>query len=277
MTTEKTAPVRSDPLAAALRAERSALRARVRRFRIFSIVGYMALVAVAAASGAWRVLPGDWAFLAAWAGILIVMLPLNVGMDYLLVVRPMAPVAELAAWSYDSARQSWASVDGNPNIPRDPDAMLERLGDRSDGQAPSLRVSALWQKEDAAGAARALTNWFPAEPVDRARHARWTELMAFEETGKDGLDDVRKMAKDIKGLDARRRLLTSVAFEQARRAAERDEPVLPIMTAARLDLGNIKTPTLGWAARNLTPKNVSLGLFAVSWLPIAALLALFRL
>ena len=276
MTQERPEAARRDPLAAALKAERNELGRRVRRVRMVSLVGYVVALAVVAVSGAWRAMPGDSAFLVAWAGILIVILPLNVGASYLLVVMPMSPVAELSAWSYDNARQSWASIDGNPAIPRDPDAKLERLGERTEGQAQSLRVNALLLKQDIGSAAKALEDWHPVNDLDRAHHARWTEQAAFDETGKDGLDDVRSMACKVENDDARRRLMAGLALEQARRAAEHDEPVLPILVAARRNLGDFSTPTLTWAARSFTPRNMTAGLFIVSWLPVAALFVFFR-
>ncbi|HEX7592371.1 MAG TPA: hypothetical protein VF375_10515 [Candidatus Limnocylindrales bacterium] len=267
---------RPDPLGAALRTERKELRRIVRRVRFVALAGYVGIAALAFVTGLWRVMPGNTAFVVAWAGILAIMLPLNIGAEYLFVVRPFRPVAELSTWSLDNARLMWKAVDGLASVPGDPEATLDRLGKKRGGLAASLRVAALWQLGDLASAHRELDAWTPKDALDRTRHARWAEMLAFDETHVDGLGGVRVVAEEIPDENARSRQLTSLAIEGARRAVDRGEPVLASMTATRRSLGMLRTSTLGFVARNTTPDNVFRVLLAVSCLPVVGLLSLAR-
>jgi hypothetical protein len=269
-------PPRPDPLGAALKAERKELRRTVRRVRFVALSAYVGIAALAFLTGLWRVMPGNTAFVVAWAGILAIMLPLNIGAEYLFVVRPFRPVAELSTWSLDNARLMWEAVDGVAAVPGDPEVTLDRLGKKRGGLAASLRVAALWQLGDLTAAHKELAAWAPKDALDRARHARWTEMLAFDETHVDGLDGVRVVAEGIPDEEARFRQLTSIAIEGARRAVDRGEPVLASMTATRRSLGKLQTTTLGFVARNMTPDNVFRVFFAVSCLPVIGLLSLAR-
>jgi hypothetical protein len=204
------------------------------------------------------------------------MLPLNIGAEYLFVVRPFRPVSELGSWSLDNARLTWAALDGVAAVPGDPEATLDRLGKKKGALAASLRVAALWQSGDAEAAHRELNSWMPKDALDRTRHARWAEMLVFDETGLDGLDGVREVAAEITDEDARSRQLTSLAIEGARRAVDRGEPVLAAMTAARRQSGKLQTTTLGFGARNMTPDNIFRVLLVVSCLPVLGLLSLAR-
>jgi len=265
-----------DPLGAALKSERKVLRRAVSRVRIFALAVVVGIAALAAVTGLWREMPGNTAFIFLWAGILAVMLPVNIGAEYLFVVRPFRPIAELSRWSLDNARLSWEATDGVPSVPREPQAVLDRLGKKKGGLAASLRVAALWQMGDAAAAHRELSAWIPKDGLDRARHARWAEMLAFDETGVDGLDGVRKVAAEITDEDARSRLLTSVAIDTARRAVNRGEPVLAAMAETRRSLGTLPTRTRGFRSRFVNPDNFYRVLFAVSCLPVIVLLSLAR-
>jgi hypothetical protein len=269
-------PPRPDPLGAALTAERKELRRTVRRIRFAALAGYVGIAALAFLTGLWRVMPGNVAFVVAWAGILATMLPLNIGAEYLFVVRPFRPVAELSTWSLDNARLMWEAVDGLASVPGDPESTLDRLGKKRGGLAASLRVAALWQLGDLTAAHKELAAWTPKDALDRTRHARWTEMLAFDEAHVDGLDSVRVVAEEILDEDARSRQLTSIAIEGARRAVDRGEPVLASMTATRRSLGKLQTTTLGFVAKNMTPDNVFRVFFAVSCLPVIGLLSLAR-
>ncbi|HEX7490594.1 MAG TPA: hypothetical protein VF337_02695, partial [Candidatus Limnocylindrales bacterium] len=182
----------------------------------------------------------------------------------------------LSSWSPDNARLTWAAFDGDAVVPGDPEATLDRLGKKKGGLAASLRVAALWQMGDFAAAHRELDAWTPGDAMDRTRHARWAEMLAFDETGADGLEGVREVAKEITDDDARSRQLTSLAIEGARRAVDRGEPVLAAMAETRRSLGRLPTTTLGFMARNLTPDNVFRAFFVASCLPVIVLLSLAR-
>ncbi|HEX7492302.1 MAG TPA: hypothetical protein VF337_11435, partial [Candidatus Limnocylindrales bacterium] len=70
---------RQDLLGAALKAERKELRRAVRRVRIVSWVAFVVVAALTVVTGLWQVMPGNTAVIVAWAGILAIMLPLNIG------------------------------------------------------------------------------------------------------------------------------------------------------------------------------------------------------
>jgi hypothetical protein len=237
---------------------------------------YVGIAALLLVTGFWRSMPGNTAFIGAWAGILAIMLPLNIGAEYLFVVRPFRPVAELSRWSLDNARLNWEAVDGLASVPGEPQAVLDRLGKKKGGPATSLRVAALWQMGDRAAAHRELDAWTPSDAPDRARRARWAEMLAFDETGVDGLDGVREAAMAITDGDTRSRQLTSLAIEGARRAVDRGEPVLAAMAETRRSLGTLPTTALGFRARHLNPDNFFRVLLAVSCLPVIVLLSLAR-
>jgi hypothetical protein len=276
MSQQNAASPRPDPLGAALKSERKELRGAVRRVRFVSWAAFAGVAALVFVTGLWRAMPGNTAFIALWAGILTIMLPLNIGAEYLFVVRPFRPISELSSWSLDNARLNWEAADGVASVPNEPQAVLDRLGKKKGGLASSLRVAALWQMGDPAGAHRELSAWIPKDALDRARHARWTEMLAFDETGVDGLEGVRKVAAEIADEDARTRQLTSLAIEDARRAVDRGEPVLAAMAETRRTLGPLPMMPRGFMARHLNPDNFFRALFAVSCLPVIVLLSLAR-
>ncbi len=208
------------------------------------LVGFTAFVAAAAVTGIFRLLPGNWAFAVIWAGLVAIVLPLNVAFDYLYMIRPLKPVRELMAFAISSGRRNWSLLDGTPEIALDPETMLRRIGDRDDSASLFIRVSATRLRGDTAGARALLEKWKPADAIAIARKARCFEQLEYAETGTDEIDEVITKAEAIPDRPTRNAQLVQLAIQKACRKAGRGEPFLDDLVAARASLGELQYPYL---------------------------------
>lgn len=236
-------PTPHDAFGAALSRERKLLARNARRRPVMVLAVFALLVVVAAVTGLGRSLPGGPAFAGVWTG-LVIALPLYFAHDYFTVTRPFTPIMELCGFSIASAHRGWASLDGNPEIATDPQEILRRIGDRSDGYATYLRARALMMQGDRASVRALLDGWKPGDPANRARQTRIMEQIAYEETGESDPSRVRAAVAAIPDEEERKAQFASVAIEEAMRAATRGEPVLEMLRAARLELGELDLSAL---------------------------------
>lgn len=267
---------RLNALSTVLKNDQRRLIRRAQRAEIVVLATCLVATLIGLAAGLATAL-GDATFAVVFVGLLAIVLPVQIALIYVFALRPGRPFWELAMLTVDSARQNWAALDGVPRVPATPEAMLDRVGDRTDNLATLLRVGALWQTGDLPAARAAMAGWMPGDdPVDRARHARWTELLAYEDTGVDGLAAVKPIVQAVPDTASRQRQLASMAIEEAARRAQRGEPALEGLAEARGALGDVDFPTFGWQDRLRSP-GFRFGLiFAISWLPVIGVLLVMR-
>jgi hypothetical protein len=214
------------------------------------------------------------AFVAILAALVAIAATLPVTVYFVHVLRVYRPVFELLEWLADDERRAWLAFDGNEQIPADPAAALERIGDRSGDMAGYLRVRALQEQGRLDEAQTALNEWTPADPVELVRRARVAELVAFDSTGVDGLAAVRAMAEVLSDEVAKQRVLVRVAVADARRAGEDGCYSLDGLLEARRMLAREELPRLDMRARLRRPELRSGIMLLVACLPPVALVVL---
>jgi hypothetical protein len=210
--------------------------------------------------------------------------------------RLLKPAAKLTLWTIDRTRGRWARIDGRAVLPGTPREALDRAGDRAGDIPTAARIRALIWAGDLDAAGRGLAGWRPTSLEGVARKALFAAEVEHGSTGVWDGAAARAAVEAIADPAQRAEAGAWLGLEEARRLAERGEPMLPAVRKLSLELEPIAyshlrpdealpsirrtlvldalAVALVWSGAILAPNDFILPLCAMTLVPLTAFVEL---